>query len=552
MMRRRHPLTAALSRALRGASCAAAAFLLAHCGQGPVEVAGGGGVETTGGELVGASGAAAGARVRLVPEGWRPAPGEAFPDSLTTVADSAGRYRYTSVAPGLYNLEAHLPADGTRLFHGGVRIVAGKNALGRDSLRPAGTLRLHWSAARKGILYLPGTTVALSVGDGESQPPDILLEGLPAGRLPGVRHRAQAADTASSALTDSLTILPGDTARAEVLAGWAHSGRLRINTSPTGADVPAAVADFPLLVRLYQGDLDFAQAARDGRDLRAAGPDGSLLPLAIDRWDSAAGQAVIWIRVPRVEGGSDSNSVTLYWGNPAAARYTPGPVFDRAGGFAAVWHLDEAGNTSPGGYADALGLHPGTAPALIDNTVTEGLIAGGLALDGSKHVAVGGSPALDSLEQITLSVWFKAALWTGGDRTLVQKGVVAGQFGLVDVTASDSLEFRLPIAGVNRAVRIATPSIGDLHLVHATFDGSLARVYLDGVLRKTEMLPGAMGISNDSLYIGHRPGGIDSDHFQGLLDEVTVARVARSPHWIKLAYETQKHLSKVVKLEILR
>lgn len=552
MTRRGCPIPAAAARALRGAACAAAVLLLAHCGQGPAEVAGGGGVETTGGELVGASGAAAGARVRLVPEGWRPVPGAAFPDSLTATADSAGRYGFDSVAPGFYNLEAHLPADGTRLFRGGVRIAAGKNALGRDSLRPAGSLRLHWSAARKGILYLPGTTVALSVGDAESQPPDILLDSLPAGRLPGVRHRAQAADTASSPLTDSLTILPGGTARAEVLAGWAHSGRVRINTSSAGADVPVAVSDFPLLVRLYQGDLDFAQAARDGRDLRATGPDGALLPLAIDRWDSAAGQAVIWIRVPRVEGGSDSASVTLHWGNPAAARYSPGPVFDGAGGYSAVWHLDEPGNTSPGGYADALGRHPGTAPSLIDNTVTEGLIAGCLALDGSKHVAVGGGPALDSLEQITLSAWFKAALWTGGDRTLVQKGVVAGQYGLVDATDSDSLEFRLPVAGVNRAVRIAAPSIGELHLVHATFDGNLARVYLDGVLKRTEVLPGAMGVSNDSLYIGHRPGGLDSDHFQGLLDEVTVSRVARSPHWIKLAYETQKHLSKVVELEILR
>ena len=47
-------------------------------------------------------------------------------------------------------------------------------------------------------------------------------------------------------------------------------------------------------------------------------------------------------------------------------------------------------------------------------------------------------------------------------------------------------------------------------------------------------------------------GGTDADHFQGLLDEVTVSRVARPPHWIKLAYATQKHLASVVSLEILK
>lgn len=514
-------------------------------------LAGGGGVETTGGELVAMAGSAAGARVRLVPSDWRPAPGEAFPDSLTTLADDKGRWTLEDVPPGAYNLEAFLPRDGSRLFRGGITIAKGDNTLATDSLRAPGSLRLHWPAARPGILYLPGTTVAAAIRDAESLPAEYVLDSLPAGRLPPVHHRA-GPDSAPAVLTDSLVIVSGDTARREVLEGWTRHARLRINTSATGADIPAAVADFPLLLRLYQGDIEFSEAAGDGRDLRFTDAAGALLPHALDRWDPAAGAAVIWIRVPRIEGGTDTNTLFMHWGNRKAPPPAAGPVFDRAGGFEAVWHLDEPGNTSPGGYRDAAGSHPGTASALIDTSRTEGLIWGGLKLDGSKHVGVGPGPGLDSLTQITVSAWFKADLWTGGDRHIIQKGSVAGQFGIGDVTGSDSLEFRLPIDSRNRGIRIPAPSIGEMHLVHATFDGTYARLYLDGEMKRNETITGAMGTSGDSLFIGHRPGGVDTDHFQGLLDEVTVSRVARPPHWIKLAYATQKHLAKVVTLEILK
>jgi hypothetical protein len=546
----------------RNVAWVAAAALLIHCSDGPTGIAGGGGVETTGGNLVamvgGSGSSAAGARVRLVPEDYRPAPDAEFPDSLTAIADDSGHYAFRKAPAGRYNLEAVLPKAGVRLLRRGIELGAKPAALGLDTLQATARLSLHWASARAGFFYLTGTTWSRAIPDAEALPVEYMLDSLPAGFQPPIRHRSGPTDTASRILTDSLLLRPGGLVRWEVLEDWAHSARLLINTTPSGADVSEAVEDFPLLVRLFADDFDFAQAAPGGRDLRFTDADGSPLPHTIQRWDSVGGKAEIWVRVPKVDGNSDQDQIILHWGHPGSPDPITAPVFDRSGGFTALWHLDENGNTAPGGYADAIGSHPGTAPSTIDFTFTEGLIVGGLKLDGSKVVAVAPSPDLNSLPALTLSAWIKSDLWTGGDRTILQKGSGTGQYGLSgftdisDATDSDSLEFRLSVGGVAHALRALAPLTGEPHLAQATFDGREARLYLDGVLRRSEPVTGALTVSNDSLYIGHKPGGADSDHFQGLLDEISISHVARSPQWLKLAYETQKQGSKVLRLEPIK
>lgn len=537
---------------LAAALVAAALSGLLGCAS-PTDVAGGGGVETTGGDLVasagGASSLAAGARVRLVPEGFIPGR-DTLPDSLTVVADDTGHYAFKGLTGGRYNLEAFLPKTGERLLRRGLVLDGKARLLGRDTLKTPARLNLRWATAKPGHFYLPGTTWLRSMPVGETLPLEYLLDSVPAGISESFRHRPSLPDTAGSrVLTDSLEFQPGATVRFDVLDDWTHSARIILNTSPNGADVPGAVEDFPLLLRLFTGDFDFTQTAPGGRDLRFTDPDGSPLAHQIQRWDPASGRAEVWVRVPKADGASATDHILMYWGNPGAPDPKADPVFDQAGGFTALWHLDESGNTKPAGYSDELGLHPGTAALTIDSSRTEANIVGGLKLDGSKEVIVSRAPDLDSPPALTLSLWFKAENWAGGDRVLIQKGGGAGQYGLGDATDADSLEFRLSVENVLHTLRTPVPMTGELHQVHATFDGREARLYLDGVLRASAAIAGAISASSDNLYLGSKPGWAPGEPFEGLLDEVAIHHVARGADWIKFAYETQKQGSKVLRIE---
>ena len=72
--------------------------------------------------------------------------------------------------------------------------------------------------------------------------------------------------------------------------------------------------------------------------LQPLDPDGTPLPVSIVAWPP--GVAEVWIKVPKIDGASKTDYVTMYWGNPAAAGIHGGSgVFDTTEGWAGVWHL---------------------------------------------------------------------------------------------------------------------------------------------------------------------------------------------------------------------
>src|SRR5206468_3352246 len=78
-------------------------------------------------------------------------------------------------------------------------------------------------------------------------------------------------------------------------------------------------------------------------------------PLAyqIESWDNVAQKAALWVKVD-VKGNDKAQSLTMHWGNSAAADESDGKkVFPKSEGWASVWHLSEKGSTVDGNYKDA-------------------------------------------------------------------------------------------------------------------------------------------------------------------------------------------------------
>lgn len=511
-------------------------------------MAGGGGIETTDGQIAAAGGGVAQARVRLVPEGWNPMLRD-FPDSLTSATGDSGRYAFKNITPGRYNLEAYSTSDGTRLFHPGVEARAGGTTLAKASLSRPGRLRLRWEGSHHGWLFIRGTTVLHRILPAEIEASAIEIDSLPSGMLPSLRWSQAKSDTTGKAITDSLRIVSDSVTEKSVFAAWAHLGTWHADTKAAG--VAGDVADFAALVRLSAPAFDLAQAAADGADLRFSSLAGTELAYQVERWDAKAGRAEIWVRLAKVKGGASAAAFRMHWGNPSAESHSSGPsVFDSGAGYAAAWHLAETANTLTGGYRDASpnALH-GTASALNEPVATEAAIAGGLKLNGSKRVMVPDGKALDIADRISVAAWFKAELWQGGNRRMVQKGAGMTQYALAGYGA-DSVEWRLVLNGAQYSLRTPAPPLGEWHHIHGTYDGKRSILYLDGVAAVTGDITGPIGLASDSLAIGFAPAGPDTQHFQGMLDEITVSPVARSADWVRLAYLNQRPGSTLLTLKI--
>jgi sulfite exporter TauE/SafE len=138
-------------------------------------------------------------------------------------------------------------------------------------------------------------------------------------------------------------------AEAQVYAAWSRFREITVNTTNAGggADVPDAVANFPLLVRLANtsvatGANVLSEALPGGADLRFTDSTGNTaLAYQIENWSASSG--AVWVKVPTVPGNAVTK-IRMYWGRAGQTSLSNGAaVFDTANGYTGVWHLNESG-----------------------------------------------------------------------------------------------------------------------------------------------------------------------------------------------------------------
>lgn len=205
---------------------------------------------------------------------------------------------------------------------------------------------------------------------------------------------------------------------------------------------------------------------------------------------------------------------------------TPGPGTGGAGG--------EAGQGGAGGAGGSGGDEVICADAPTIETSA-------LAFDGDDEVGMGQAPSLGA-EVFTLEAWVRregpgtdASTGAGGVRLvpLITKG--RGEhdgsnvdcnyaLGLVgDVLGADFEDYE---SGANHPVIGQRPlETGRWHHVAATYDGSVWRLYLDGVLdgeAVADATPRADSVQHFGLGTAYNSAGAAAGHFVGSLDEVRV------------------------------
>ena len=144
-------------------------------------------------------------------------------------------------------------------------------------------------------------------------------------------------------------------------------------------------------------------------------------------------------------------------------------------------------------------------------TITTGKMGKAVSLNGSNQSITVGTI---SLSTITISTWIYANSSSGN--IIVEKAPVNSEWllmfegGYVVWRGSDT----------SHDLRLTAPSTGAWHHIAATFDGTTAIVYIDGVAVGSNSRP-AHTNGTGAIYIG---GGVDFSayYFNGVVDEVYI------------------------------
>ncbi len=313
-------------------------------------------------------------------------------------------------------------------------------------------------------------------------------------------------------------------------AAWQHTDECWILTDEAGANLPAGavVRDFPLLVRLHGASFDFREVQAHGEDLRFSDSGGQPLHYQIEDWDAAAGNASVWVCVPRIIGNA-RQLLRLYWGNSSAQSESDGrAVFGEFNGFVSKLHMDET-------LRDSVGTVHTTDER---TTAVRGRIGSARHLDGDSGLFCGddirGFP--DGASASSTEAWF----WTERSNTTVLAWGQEQRPGkvMLNLLSPPHVAIQCYFADV---VGQSPLTLGQWNQVVHTYERGDSRVYLNGVLDGA-----STPILDIPRVVRFDIGGWHGHGFVGDIDEVRISTVARAAEWIRLQYENQKPLQTLV------
>lgn len=313
---------------------------------------------------------------------------------------------------------------------------------------------------------------------------------------------------------------------------WSHHGTLTLLTTPDGADLPGSAREegFPVLVRLNGETFDFKQADTDGSDIRFS-IEGKPLAYQIEFWNPEQGEACIWVRIPVIQGNA-RQLLTLHWGRADARSESNGKaVFAESNGCAVTMHLagtaeaviDETGNLSP--------TNRGTESC-------PGAIGLARRFEAGKGIACGEeiTSLPTGLGPFTTSAWFKAEQVNG--RVIGWGNEQAQGKAVMSVKSPPHVRVDCYFSNGNVAGESRLPMSTWVHVAQTFVEGE-SLLYLNGKLDgSSNGRATPLNIRRPArMWLG---GWYNRFDFVGEIDEVRIAKVARSADWLKLAYENQK------------
>jgi len=305
---------------------------------------------------------------------------------------------------------------------------------------------------------------------------------------------------------------------------WKYRKEIGFDLSPTGADIAGSPQDLPVLVRLSLANFSYFNDTKpDGSDFRlVAGDDKTPLKFHFEKYDPQEQMALLWVRVPQITGGSKTDKIYAYYGNPdaPAAADVPG-TYDAS----QVLVLSFSETTGLPQDATAYKNNPSASTAAL---TPASLIAGGAKFSGAQSITIPATPSLRLLpnQGLTASAWVR-----------VEQAQNATVFALDDQgksieVAIDGSKFvaRASLGGPPVAVsQTSDLTLSQWHHVAVTAGSDKLTLFVDGVA--VGSAPVQLQELGGNFVVGTAANG--GSYLNGDIDEVEVSKVVRSADWIK-------------------
>lgn len=315
--------------------------------------------------------------------------------------------------------------------------------------------------------------------------------------------------------------VPSLHAAEEKEAAWwnkAWTQRQAITIDAAAAGATEATGPATVLVRLHDGNFQFANATEGGTDLRFISSDGKTqLPYQVEKWDGLLNEAFVWVKLPDVKADAKT-TISLYYGggDPALAAPSKTSTYDESSSL--VWHFAEATPADSTGNANN---------ATVAGTLSEGsLIGKGLRLPAPAAITIPNSPSLawTQGQDLTLSAWIKPA-------SLQASAIVIARENF-KLLLDQGVQF-IEIAGQRSSAGAPVAPATWNHLAVVSKGGKV-ELFLNG--KSHSQLAATLPASTAPIALGATEG---NEAFIGEIDELQISSTARSASWLQLASANQ-------------
>lgn len=475
------------------------------------------------------------------------------PRIIETVTDDSGFFIIDSIGTGDYIIEVNDRESSVVSIRVGVSDTSTSTISLDDTLKPYASLQGNagqvTDSSLKRYLLIYGLNRCIPVSADGS----FAINDLPDGSF-DILIVADKEDWIPCKI-DSVTFSSAQTVSIP-FADWSNSCTISLNTTPSGADIPENVYNFPVLIRLSEANFDFSNMSADGSDCMFINSQNKQLGFEIEQWNISKKTACIWVSLDTVYGNSDKQTITMLWGNPNIISQNRLPVFDSSYGFLGCYHFD--GNLENAALNNYNGIDSGsfdTSGGIIGHARYFNGISSFFRIEGLPDRPAG-----------SISCWFRSAV-NIDQNTLKTKGIWGKKI-------ADDHDFTLSLQGSdffagngvagNLITKLEDPEGGEyLASKTSSFFGDLwyyvtwswgegsNSLYINGILE--DSMPEYRAVSGKAdEEVGRSPYDASNvadgvpGYFYGTLDEFRLENRARDANWVKLSYMNQRPNQKLI------
>lgn len=335
------------------------------------------------------------------------------------------------------------------------------------------------------------------------------------------------------------------------LSGWDQRRQITIDSNDINNDLD----QFPVPVSINNNagknnaDITsiFDEVGTSSQKIAITESDGvTQLYAEIEKWDAASEEAVIWAGGYNCDIDSSSNThFYIYYDNDQSSNDSYVTLGTNATTSEQIWgndyslvqHLneEEAGTGTAALYKDSTDNN-NDGDDQVSATSQDGQINGGQEFDGDDDYVRDSNPSglnFSGLNEITIEAWFKLSGHTDYD------GIVSinssSTYRTMVNTGQDQLRYD-PGQYDDQVIDQAWSTGEWYHYIMTVQGGGNAKIYWNGdnIHTSATGVPAILPDGSDILIgIGEDP---NSHPTQGIIDEVRISNIARSPAWVETDY----------------